>query len=172
MAAKPVIIKRKLSTSGYDTFYPKTTVEQVDGLASELSSVYNAIDDKAPLDSPTFTGNTTVNGRLIVSNNTATITANTTLSAVHRGATIFCKNSTAITITVPLDGSNSTFPPGTEITLIRRGAGTVTIATTNISLFSVGSGTANAGRRAIANQNEGVILIKETGNTWQLIGAL
>jgi hypothetical protein len=271
MAAKPVIIKRKLSTSGYDTFYPKTTVEQVDGLASELSSVYNAIDDKAPLDSPTFDGtvtasiielptpsgyhakifygqfpnpagsldpdlgdsvaldtfgagdkgiiiqtgagdtgglkitddgvfifgasdtglfsiidedsnisrfnidsdgNTTVNGRLMVSNNTATITANTQLSAVHRGATIFCKNSTAITITVPSDPSNATFKPGTEITLIRRGAGTVTIATTNISLFSVGSGTANAGRRSIANQNEGVILIKETGNTWQLIGAL
>jgi hypothetical protein len=36
----------------------------------------------------------------------------------------------------------------------------------------VGSATANAGRRAIANQNEGVILIKDTANTWQLIGAL
>jgi hypothetical protein len=112
------------------------------------------------------------NGRVTVVNNTTTISANTTLSEIHAGVTVFCTNSTAITITVPADGSNLAFPPGTEITFIRRGAGTVTVATTNISLFSVGSGTANAGRRAIANQNEGVILIKDTGNTWQLIGAL
>lgn len=104
-------------------------------------------------------------GRVNVVNNTTTISANTTLSQIHAGVTVFCTNSTAITITVPGDGSNLAFPPGTEITFIRRGAGTVTIATTNISLFSVGSGTANAGRRAIANQNEGVILIKDTANT-------
>lgn len=112
------------------------------------------------------------NGRVTVVNNTATISASTTLSQLHAGVTIFCTNSTAITITLPADASNLAFPPGTEITLIRRGAGAVTIATTNISLFSVGSGTANAGRRSIANRNEGVILIKETANTWQLIGAL
>ena len=105
------------------------------------------------------------NGRVNVVNNTVTISANTTLSETHAGVTVFCTNATAITITVPADASNLAFPPGTEITFIRRGAGTVTIATTNISLFSVGSGTANLGRRAIANQNEGVILIKDTANT-------
>jgi hypothetical protein len=163
-----------IQTGAGDTGGLKITDDGVFIFGASDTGLFSIIDEDSNISrfSIDSAGNTTVNGRLMVSNNTATITANTTLSAVHRGATIFCKNSSAITITVPSDASNATFKPGTEITFIRRGAGTVTIATTNISLFSVGSGTANLGRRAIANQNEGVILIKETGNTWQLIGAL
>ena len=137
-------------------FYPSTTHDQI--IASGTPS------------STTFLRGDGVWAR--PSNSTSTFSTSTTLNQSHAGVVIFCTNSTAITITVPADASNATFPPGTEITFIRRGAGTVTIATTNISLFSVGSGTANAGRRSIANQNEGVILIKQTGNNWQLIGAL
>jgi hypothetical protein len=163
-----------IQTGAGDTGGLKITDDGVFIFGASDTGLFSIIDEDSNISrfSIDSAGNTTVNGRLMVSNNTTTITANTTLSAVHRGATIFCTNSTAITITVPSDASNATFKPGTEITFIRRGAGTVTIATTNISLFSVGSGTANAGRRSIANQNEGVILIKETGNNWQLIGAL
>jgi hypothetical protein len=134
------------------------------------AAIYAEVGSNTATNSSKYAG--FFNGRVTVVNNTTTISANTTLSEIHAGVTVFCTNSTAITITVPADASNLTFPPGTEITFIRRGAGAVTVATTNISLFSAGSGTANSGRRAIANQNEGVILIKDTGNTWQLIGSL
>lgn len=48
MATKPVTIKIK-TAGGFDILYPATHIDQVEGLAGELLSVYAAIDDKQDL---------------------------------------------------------------------------------------------------------------------------
>lgn len=94
--------------------------------------------------------------------NIVTITANTTLSTTHADKVLDCTNSAAITITVP-----TTLDIGTQITVIRRGAGTVTFApASGVTLNSKDT------KRAIAGQQASATLVKVTSTIWQLIGAL
>ena len=98
-----------------------------------------------------------------------TISGNTTLGVTHRGAHLACTNSSAITLTIPADSSNTTFPIGTVISFGRRGAGDVTISPAS-GVYLCNNGTrANASKKITAQYDEAYIR-KETNTDWTLGG--
>lgn len=105
-------------------------------------------------------------GALPVNPSVITVSANKTLALTDAGTVQNCTNSSAITMTVPANSSVA-FPVGTEIAVIRSGAGTVT--------FSPASGvTLNSkeGKRSIDGQYASCALKKIGTNVWVLVGAL
>jgi virulence-associated protein VagC len=95
------------------------------------------------------------------------ITSNKTFSLITDGNKVFtCTNSSAITLTIPTD-STFNHAIGTQIAVIRNGAGTVT--------FSPASGVtlnSDTTKRAIKGQFNSAALLKIAANTWSLVGSL
>lgn len=88
------------------------------------------------------------------------VTTDYTVTEFDGGSMIVVNSASQRVVTIP---SSLTLPIGTEIHVLRRGAGNVVI---NGALLSVNGGN------AIANQNGVVRLIKTTATTWYLLGDL
>jgi hypothetical protein len=89
-----------------------------------------------------------------------------TLVLTDAGLTVTGNNASPITFTVPLNASVA-FPVGTNIDLIQKGAGKLTVA-------GAGGVTINslAGNKSAAGQYSGMTLRKEATDTWYLLGSL
>lgn len=94
-----------------------------------------------------------------------TKTASYTCTFNDRNKTIVMNSSSATTLTIPAQ-SVLNFGIGTEITVIRRGSGDVTIAVNSDTLLSEGS------KRKINAQYQAVTVKKIASATWIIIGAL
>ena len=80
----------------------------ITGTLSAQTDLQNALDLKASLLSPTFTGTATFEKITLTQNSFVTETADFTLSSTHNGATVLLQNTTPITITVPSQVSGYT----------------------------------------------------------------
>jgi hypothetical protein len=89
-----------------------------------------------------------------------------TLALTDAGTFQKCTKATAMTITVPANGTIA-FATGTEIDIYQQGAGQVSIA-------AAGGVTINSvfGNLKIANQYTGASLKKTASDTWELVGNL
>ena len=56
MASQTGTLKFRQSDGTYTELYPKTTIAQVDGLQTQLNGINTSLQNKAALNSPTFTG--------------------------------------------------------------------------------------------------------------------
>lgn len=73
------------------------------------------------------------------SSSIVSVTGNRTLQLSDAGKMLIVDSSSAVTLTVPAGGSVA-FPAGTEIEILRKGSGTVTLAAaTGVSILSVGN---------------------------------
>ena len=119
----------------------------------------------------TVTGlSTPTNGILVQGNavyhiETSAQIANYTLVLADDGKIVELSNSSAVTLTVPLN-STVAFPIGTQITILQTGAGQVTIQPTSGVTIN-----ANPGFKLRAQWTAGT-LIKRATNTWVLLGDL
>jgi len=119
----------------------------------------------------TVTGlSTPTNGILVQGNavyhiETSAQIANYTLVLADDGKIVELSNSSAVTLTVPLN-STVAFPIGTQITILQTGAGQVTIQPTSGVTIN-----ANPGYKLRAQWTAGT-LIKRAANTWVLLGDL
>jgi hypothetical protein len=91
-------------------------------------------------------------------------TTDYTLAAVDNGTVVTMNSATNQTISIPLDATVP-WATGTQITILRYGAGELTIA----GVVGVTLQAAGAAFRLRA-QYSGATLIKRTTNTWTLIG--
>jgi hypothetical protein len=94
------------------------------------------------------------------------ITTNTTLALVHYGKMLRVNSSSAVTLTVP-DNGTVAFATGTEIYVVRYGTGTVT--------FAEGSGVtilSDTSRKNIKTQYSSASVVKLDTNEWLLTGNL
>jgi hypothetical protein len=103
-------------------------------------------------------------------------TGTTTLAlTTHQGGILQAKNGSGTrTISIPL---NDTFPIGSEIHVVRLGAGEVQFAsatgTGERTMYTEGyTGTINTGSRRINNQYQAATLKKISSTEWILVGAL
>jgi hypothetical protein len=95
-----------------------------------------------------------------------TISASHTLVLTDKDKVLECTNSSAIDITIPTEASIN-FPVGTQIAVLRNGAGTVTFAgASGVTVNSKDSALAIAGQYASA------ALLKIDTDEWQLVGSL
>ena len=94
----------------------------ITGTLSAQTDLQNALDLKASLLSPTFTGTATFEKITLTQNSFVTETADFTLSSTHNGATVLLQNTTPITITVPSQVS------GYTVTFIAETINSVTFA--------------------------------------------
>jgi hypothetical protein len=95
-----------------------------------------------------------------------TISANYTLVINDAGKIKEATNTNPITITVPLETTVG-FAVGTQIAVLRNGAGTVTFAgASGVTVNSVDA------KLAIKGQYSSAALLKTATNTWQLVGSL
>ena len=94
--------------------------------------------------------------------------SNFTLAADDAGAFVRINNASANTVTVP-PNSGVDFPIGTQIILCTLNAGVTTITPgSGVSLYSVGSGTANAGDLKIDGQYATAALVKTLTDQWHV----
>lgn len=128
-----------------------TELGYVDGVTSAIQT---QLDSKAPLN-PSTNAQTGTTYTLVLGDASKYVEMN---------------NASANTLTVP-PNSSVAFPVGTEITVIRTGAGLTTIAPGSgviVNYYSVsGSGT-----RSIKGQWSAATLVKRATDTWVLIGNL
>jgi len=146
------------------------------------TAAQTALDLKAPLANPTFTGNVVVPDadaatealnrqtgdaryaplRLTVEDETTTAR---TLALTDEHKLIRCTNAAATTVTVPLEATVA-FAVGTQINLAQSGAGQVTVAATGGVTVN---GTPTLKTRA---QHSTVTLIKTGADRWLAVGDL
>ena len=106
------------------------------------------------------------NGKISMQTGIVSVSDNKTLALTDAFKVLNCTNSTAITITIPLNSAVA-FSVGAEIAIIRSGAGTVTFAVTDgVTLSSSGS------KKSIKAQHESVALKKTATDAWTLVGSL
>lgn len=120
------------------------------------------------------TGTTTINNGLTVSGTTilgpASMTQQSvsyTLALADQGKVIEMTNSSSAVVTVPASGTTN-FPVGTQIMIVRNGAGTVS--------FSPFDGTvtilSDSSKTFISTRYSAATLIKRATDTWYLVGNL
>lgn len=91
-----------------------------------------------------------------------TVSANKTLAAADLGKQLYCTNSTAITITIP-----SGLGEGYNVTVVRWGAGTVTITPSSVTINGASSSVVLGDRyKGIAS------VIANAANVFGVHGAL
>lgn len=146
-----------------------TEIGYLDGVTSSIQTQLTA---KAPTASPTFTGTVTAAAAIFTGVVDARVNTNYqtgttyTLALSDAGKMVQLSNSSAVTLTVPLNSSVA-FPVGTKIDLFQYGAGQVTVSPAGgVTLQSYGSKTKIAGIYAAAT------LIKAATDTWILVGNL
>ena len=139
-----------------------TEISYLDGLTSGVQAQINA---KAPLASPTFTGNVSVGGELAYHPTPETSSVGFTMQLAQDGKIVKLTNSTSASVTIPLSSSVS-FPIGSQISLIRYGTGSVSV---------VGSGSvavrATPGP-SLRAQYSSLIALKIDSDEWILMGDL
>ncbi len=86
-----------------------------------------------------------------------------TLALSDAGKMVTLTNASAITLTIPTNGS-AAFPVNTRIDLLQYGAGQVTIAGAGVTIYSSGS------KLKLTGQYSGASLWKKATDTWVLIG--
>lgn len=97
---------------------------------------------------------------------TNTQTENYTLAISDGGGLVDMNNGAARTITVPANGTVA-FPLGTQIILVRKGAGTLqVVAAGGVTINSV------SGNTFISTQYGAATLVKIATNEWYLFGDL
>lgn len=137
--------------SGAALTVDSTELNYVDGVTSAIQT---QLDSKAPLN-PSTNAQTGTTYTLVLGD---------------AGKYVEMNNASANTLTVP-PNSDVAFSVGTEITVIRTGAGLTTIAPgsgVTVNYYSVsGSGT-----RSIKGQWSAATLVKRATDTWVLIGNL
>lgn len=168
-----------------------TELGYLDGVTSAIQTQLNA---KAPLASPTFTGTVVLPATTSIGTLTSTeigylasitsdvqvqldakalkapaqvdVTTSKTLALTDAGTVQECTSASAIAITVP-PNSSVAFPIGTEIALIRLGAGTLSVvAGSGVTIQSSGS------KLFVKNQYESACLRQTATNVWSLVGSL
>jgi hypothetical protein len=147
-----------------------------------------ALDERAPLDSPSFTGSPSAPTQAAGTDNTTIATTEFVTDAVaaakglyvginnqtgtsyapvlaDRGKIVTLSNASPITVTLPSDATTA-FPIGTQIDLVGIGAGLVT--------FVAGGGATVNGTPSLVTraQFSAVSAIKRAANTWLLVGDL
>lgn len=96
----------------------------------------------------------------------STKTANYTLALSDEGGLIEMNSAGALTLTIPTNAT-SAFPVGSQVVVVRKGAGDVTVAgAVGVTLQSVSSNT------KVASQYGGATLVKVATDTWYLFGDL
>jgi len=150
--------------------------------ANFASTVTTNLAAKAPINSPTFTGTVTVAAagvaftdgtqtkqgvpsQTVVVERTASFNAN---DADFRDQMIEVNHTggSAVTITVPADGTNGrTYPVGTSIDILRTNTGAVTIAGSGATVNATPGLTLRA-------RWSSATLFKRAANTWVLMGDL
>lgn len=134
----------------------------VQGIASVATSTTGS--DVVTIDTTTMQLGSTSSPRIY--RPIVTQTDSATLALTDAGTFQKCTKGTAMTITVPANGTIA-FVVGTEIDIYQQGAGQVTIA-------AAGGVTINSvfGNLKIANQYTGASLKKTASDTWELVGNL
>lgn len=128
------------------------------------TTVTNSLSLKAPLASPTFTGTVTLPVDTDLREQYFDLTASTTLAtSTHKFKVIEANSASAITLTVPTNASDP-FPVGTVLTIIRIGAGEVTIAASGGVTINSALGL------KLRAQFSSVTLRKRATDTWLLTG--
>lgn len=139
-----------------------TELSYLDGTTSAIQAQINA---KAPLASPTFTGNVSIGGELAYHPIPETSSVGFTMQLAQDGKIVKLTNSTSASVTIPLSSSVS-FPIGSQISLIRYGTGSVSV---------VGSGSvavrATPGQ-SLRAQYSSMIALKIDSDEWILMGDL
>jgi cytoskeletal protein CcmA (bactofilin family) len=148
------------------------------------SAIQDQLDDKAPIDAPTFTGLVTVAASGVafadgtqtkegVPSRTPIIlkTEGYKLSSLsERDSLIEINSETAVTLTIPKN-SDVAFPIGTTLDILQTGAGTVTIAGEVVSGVPVVTVNATPGKK-LRTQWSSCTLFKRGENSWVVYGDL
>jgi hypothetical protein len=156
-----------------------TDAAQLAYLDGVTSAIQDQLDDKAPIDAPTFTGAVTVSGSGVVFTDATqtkagvpsitTISQKTqsyTLSSLDERDTIIEIDSTsATTLTIPL-ASSTNYPVGTTLDIIQTNTGQVTIEGANGVTVNATPGLKLRTRWSSAT------LLKRAENTWLVFGDL
>lgn len=156
-----------------------TDAAQLAYLDGVTSAIQDQLDDKAPIDAPTFTGAVTVSGSGVVFTDATqtkagvpsitTISQKTqsyTLSSLNERDTIIEIDSTsATTLTIPL-ASSTNYPVGTTLDIIQTNTGQVTIEGANGVTVNATPGLKLRTRWSSAT------LLKRAENTWLVFGDL
>jgi len=142
---------------------PVMTSTQRDAISSPRQGlmIYNTTDDKVSV--------RRASDWVDVAPDRATINAQTgttyTLVLGDAGKTVTMDNASPMTLTIP-DNGTVAFPVGTTIDVVRKGAGTLTIAITSDTLRSASSYV------KLASQYSGATLLKIAATEWVLFGNL
>lgn len=148
------------------------------------SAIQDQLDDKAPIDAPTFTGLVTVAASGVAfADGTQTkegVPSRTTIilktegyklsSLSERDSLIEINSETPVTLTIP-QNSDVEFPIGTTLDILQTGAGTVTIAGEIVSEVPVVTVNATPGLK-LRTQWSSVTLFKRAENSWVAYGDL
>ena len=108
---------------------------------------------------------------LVAKESTSRVPLNTqtdsyTLALSDEGGMVEINNAGALTVTVPTN-ANVAFPVGSQIVIVRKGAGAVTVSPAGgVTLNSV------SGNQKIASQYGGATLVKVGADAWYLFGDL
>ena len=141
--------------------------------ANYASTVTTALGLKAPLESPTFTGNVVLPTTTVSPYNisTPTISANTyTIASGDESKILLISNgSTASTVYIPTDATWNA-PVGTNITIVQVGSGQVTVQATTSGTTTVNSTGATATAPKTRTTSASAILVKTSSNVWYVFG--
>ena len=175
-AAKPISSATQTALNGKANTSHSHAVADVTGLQT-------ALDGKAPLASPAFTGTPTAPSAAAYADSTqiattaqvhdtvTTVPENAqtgtsyTLVLADAGKLVTLNNAAAITLTIPTNASVA-LPLGTRIDLLQYGAGQVTVGGAGVTIRSSGS------RLKLSGQYAGATLWKKGTDEWVLIGDL
>ena len=148
---------------------------------SDVTGFQTALDGKAPLASPAFTGTPTAPSAAAYADSTqiattaqvhdtvTTVPENAqkrtsyTLVLADAGKLVTLNNAAAITLTIPTNASVA-LPLGTRIDLLQYGAGQVTVGGAGVTIRSSGA------RLKLSGQYAGATLWKKGTDEWVLIG--
>jgi hypothetical protein len=135
-----------------------TTVKILDGAVTSDKIDSDDWASKADLDSNSKLDAGQASARIV------TVSASKTLALTDAGTFQYCTNSSAASITIPLNASVA-FASGTEIEIFRAGAGSVTVAATvGVTILCMEA------VYAVRNQYTSVSLKKVATDTWILQG--
>ena len=141
--------------------------------ANYASTVTTALGLKAPLASPTFTGNVVLPTTTVSPYNVSTpsLSANSyTIASGDESKILLISNgSTASTVYIPTDATWNA-PVGTNITVVQVGSGQVTVQAATSGTTTINSTGATATAPKIRTTSASAILVKTSSNVWYVFG--
>lgn len=173
-AAKPISSATQTALNGKANSSHGHAVADVTGLQT-------ALDGKAPLASPAFTGTPTAPSAAAYADSTQIATTahvhdtvttvpenpqtgtSYTFALPDAGRMVTLNNVSAITLTIPTEAAVA-FPVDTRIDILRYGSGQVTVGGAGVTIRSSG------GRLKLSGQYAAATLWKKDANEWVLIG--